>query len=80
MFRVSRRDMFLLVAATALAIVSLIYASSVWQAIIGVAVVLSAVIALIVGLIDRGPDRSWTAACVPDRLFGRRVGLFARRD
>src|SRR4051794_18844146 len=59
MFRISLREIFVLVAATALAIVSLIYASAMWHTIIGVAVVLSAVIALIMGLVDRGPRRAF---------------------
>ncbi len=59
MFRLSLREMFLLVAAVALAIVSLIYASPLWLLIIGIAVVLSAMIALITGMVDRGPRRAF---------------------
>jgi hypothetical protein len=59
MFRVSLREMFVLVAAVAVAIVSMIYAASLWKAIIGLAVVLSALIALIVGLVDSGPRRAF---------------------
>jgi hypothetical protein len=59
MFRLSLRELFVLVAAVALSIVSLIYASSVWQTIIGVAAVLAAMLALIAGLVDRGPRRAF---------------------
>jgi hypothetical protein len=55
--RISLREIFLLIAAVALAIVSLISASALWQIIIGVAVVLLAMFALIIGLVDRGPRR-----------------------
>lgn len=59
MIRVSLRDMFVLVAVVAVAIVSLLFASPVWQAIIGVAVTLSAIVAVIVSLVDRGPRRAF---------------------
>jgi hypothetical protein len=59
MFRVSLREMFVLVAAVSLAIVSLIFASLPWQAIIGLMAMLSAIVAIIVGLVDRGPRRAF---------------------
>lgn len=59
MIRVSLREMFVLVAVVALAIVSLIFASPAWQAIVGLVVMLSAMIALIVSLVDRGPRRAF---------------------
>ena len=59
MFRVSLREMFVLVAATALAIVSLIYAAPIWQTIIGFVAILSAMVALIVGLVDHGRRRAF---------------------
>lgn len=55
----SLREMFVLVAATALAIVSLVTASFVWQSILCLVVVLSAMIALVVSLVDRGPRRAF---------------------
>jgi hypothetical protein len=59
MFRVSLREMFLLVAATALAIVSLLTASFLWQSIIGLAAMLAAMIAMIVTFVDCGPRRAF---------------------
>ena len=59
MFRVSLREMFLLVAAVALAIVSLNYATVLWQAIIGLMVMLLAMVALITSLVDRGARRAF---------------------
>jgi hypothetical protein len=57
--RLSLRELLVFVALVALAIVSLMYASPVWHMIIGVTVVLSAMIALITGLVDRGPRRAF---------------------
>lgn len=59
MFRVSLREIFLLVAATALAIVSLVYASQLWQAIVGLIAMLAAMIAVVRSLIDRGPHQAF---------------------
>lgn len=59
MFRISLREMFLLIAAVAMAIVSLIYATVLWQAIIGLIVMLLAMVALITSLVDRGARRAF---------------------
>ena len=59
MIRVSLREMFVLVAAVALAIVSLIFASPQWQAIIGFVALLSAMIALVESFVDLGSRRAF---------------------
>jgi len=59
MFRISLREVFLLVAAVGVAIVSLIYASLLWLMLIGLAAALAAILALIIGLVDRGPRRAF---------------------
>jgi hypothetical protein len=59
MFRMSLRELFMLVAATALAIVSLMYASPVWQAIFSLVAMLLALAAVIASLVDRGPRRAF---------------------
>jgi hypothetical protein len=51
--------MFVLVAATAVAIVSLLFASPVWQTIVGFLALLSAIVAVIVSLIDHGQRRAF---------------------
>jgi hypothetical protein len=59
MFRISLRQLFILVAVVALAIVSLKYASTFWEATIyGVALAVF-FIAAIVALVDRGPRQAF---------------------
>jgi hypothetical protein len=59
MFRMSLRELFVLVAATAVAIVSLMYASPLWQAIFSLVAMLLALRAVIASLVDRGPRRAF---------------------
>ena len=59
MFRVSLRHLFVLVTFIALAIVSLKYASPIWEAtVLGLALIVFFV-ALIVALVDRGPRQAF---------------------
>lgn len=57
--RISLREMFVLVAAVALAIVSLVYASSLLQAAVSLIALLVGLAAVILGIIDRGPRRAF---------------------
>jgi hypothetical protein len=59
MFRLSLREMFALVAASALAMVSLVYASPRWQAFVMLMAMVAAMIAIIGSLVDRGPSRAF---------------------
>ncbi|MFO0792032.1 MAG: hypothetical protein U0805_21430 [Pirellulales bacterium] len=59
MFRLSLRELFVLVAAAAFAIVSLVCASPAWQAIVSLIALLTAIAAVITSLIDRGPARAF---------------------
>ncbi len=53
--RISLRQLLLLTAAVALAIVSLRYASDFWQGLIGVFAILALIAAILTGIFDRGP-------------------------
>ena len=57
--RISLREMFVLVAAVALAIVSLVYASSLLQAAVSLIALLVGLAAVILGIIDCGPRRAF---------------------
>lgn len=59
MFQVSLREMFVLVAVSALALVSLNYASQTWQALVALIAILAAMTAVIRSLIDRGRHRAF---------------------
>lgn len=59
MVRISLREMFLLVLVVTLAIVSLIYASPLWQGIIAFIAMLMVMIAVICSLVDREPRRAF---------------------
>lgn len=64
MFRLSLSGLLILVAAIARAIVSLRYASSMWQATIGILCLLASFAALIVVIFDHGPRRVFAAGFV----------------
>jgi hypothetical protein len=60
--RISLRQLLLLVAAIALALVSLKYASPLWQAIVGLVVLLAFFTAGIRAIVDRGPRQAFGMA------------------
>jgi hypothetical protein len=59
MFRISLRQLLILVAAVALAMVSLKYASPAWQVVLGLSVMLVLFAAVIVAIVDRGPRQAF---------------------
>jgi hypothetical protein len=59
MFRASLREMFLLVAAIALAILSLLGASIFWQGAVGLIVMLASGAAIITGIMERGSRQAF---------------------
>jgi hypothetical protein len=59
MFRISLREMFGLVAAIALAIVSLRSGSPLWQGLVGLMAMLAIGMAVITGIFDSGPRRAF---------------------
>ena len=64
MFRLSLSGLLILVAAIALAIVSLRYASSMWQALVGMLCLLASFAAVIVAVFDHGPRRVFAVGFV----------------
>jgi hypothetical protein len=58
-FRVSLRELFVLVAAISLAIVSLKYASPIWQGIVGLIAMFTAIVVVMIGVFDRGPRQAF---------------------
>jgi hypothetical protein len=62
--RISLREVFYLVAALAFAIVSLKYASPLWQALVGLSVMLAAVVALGAALFESGARRAFAIGFV----------------
>jgi hypothetical protein len=56
-FRISLRQLFLLVSAVAAAVVSLHHASTTCQALVGMILLLAVFAAVITGIFDRGPRR-----------------------
>lgn len=59
MFRISLRQLFFFMAAVALAIVSLKYASVFWQGFIGLLAMLAVFAAVIIGVFERGPRQAF---------------------
>jgi hypothetical protein len=59
MFRISLREIFVLVAAIALSIVSLKYASSMWQAIVGMLYLIGSFAAVIIAIFDHAARRAF---------------------
>ena len=64
MLRVSIREMLLLVAAIALVIVSLWYASPLWQSVVGLIALAVTIMAVISGIFDRGPRQVFAIGMV----------------
>jgi len=64
MFRVSTREMLVLVAAIAVAIVSMWYASSLWQAVVGLIVLAVTIMAVISAIFDLGPRQVFAIGMV----------------
>ena len=62
MLRISLRQLLLLIAAVALAIVSLKYASPAWQIFVGLALMVALILSLAIGLFDRGPRQAFAIA------------------
>lgn len=59
LFRLSLRELFVLVACVALAVVSLKYASDMWMAAVAALTMISCFAALIVAVVDRGPRQAF---------------------
>src|SRR5688572_10366264 len=55
MLQISLRQLLILVAFIALAIVSLKYATNLWQALVGLVTMIATFAAILVGAFDRGP-------------------------
>lgn len=83
MFRISLRELFVLVACCALALVSLKYASETWVALVSALAMLAIFIAIVTALVDRGPRQAfaigfavivitygWTVLNTPLPYFG----------
>jgi hypothetical protein len=64
MFRISLRQLLIVVAIVALAIVSLKYASPFWQGLIGLAAMLAVSAAIIAAIFERGPRQSFAIGFV----------------
>jgi len=62
--RISLRELFFLVAALAFAIVSLKYASPLWQGLVDLSAMLAAVVAISAALFDRGARRAFAIGFV----------------
>jgi hypothetical protein len=60
--RISLRQLFMFVALVAVAIVSLRYASPLWQGVIGMATMLAFFAAVLAGIFDRGPRQVFAIA------------------
>src|SRR6185436_5069376 len=69
MFRISLRQLLILVTAVALAIVSLKYATPTWRIIIGLTTLLTFVAVGVVGIFDRGPRQAFAVAMALVMLF-----------
>ena len=64
MFRLSLRELFFVVAILAMAIVSLLYASTVWQIVLGLLVLVVFIGALVGAIVDRGRPQAFAIGVV----------------
>ena len=64
MLRISLRQLFVLVALVALAIVSLKYASFFWQGVIGLLAMFALFAAAMLAIFERGPRRAFGIGCL----------------